>query len=230
MERLAERVEEVFEAGATIFEQGEQVQNRVLVVRRGTIELVDGSRVLDVLGEGADRIPRDAVGSAAGVRGARPRRTFCYSMAASDVNPLLARQSQACPIDKVVAPAAPAGAAAVKADVQQAGTAAGSGPDPSRAGDLRGGSPPSRGRPADVGGGVQLDVVVRAENGELGIVTDGDLLDQVVAEGYRLTPQWERSCRNALTTVGADAAGADVMLAMLDNDVHHVGVDLRGRG
>jgi CBS domain-containing protein len=67
-------------------------------------------------------------------------------------------------------------------------------------------------------------MIVRADNGELGIVTDGDLRSRVIAEGLSVdTPVGEVVSR-PLTTVGADAAGADVMLAMLDNDVRHVGV------
>jgi CBS domain-containing protein len=67
-------------------------------------------------------------------------------------------------------------------------------------------------------------MIVRAESGELGIVTDGDLRDRVVAEGMPVDARVGEVVSGPLTTVGADAAGADVMLAMLDNDVRHVGV------
>jgi CBS domain-containing protein len=67
-------------------------------------------------------------------------------------------------------------------------------------------------------------MVVRAENGDLGIITDGDLRDRVIAEGVSVDTPVGEVVSAALTTVGADAAGADVMLAMLDNDVRHVGV------
>jgi CBS domain-containing protein len=67
-------------------------------------------------------------------------------------------------------------------------------------------------------------MIVRAENGGLGIVTDGDLRDRVVAEGMSVDAPVGEVVSEQLTTVGADAAGADVMLAMLDNDVRHVGV------
>jgi CBS domain-containing protein len=67
-------------------------------------------------------------------------------------------------------------------------------------------------------------MIVRAESGELGIVTDGDLRDRVVAEGMPVDAPVGEVVSGSLTTVGADAAGADVMLAMLDNDVRHVGV------
>jgi CBS domain-containing protein len=67
-------------------------------------------------------------------------------------------------------------------------------------------------------------MIVRAENGGLGIVTDGDLRNRVVAEGMSVDAPVGEVVSEQLTTVGADAAGADVMLAMLDNDVRHVGV------
>jgi CBS domain-containing protein len=67
-------------------------------------------------------------------------------------------------------------------------------------------------------------MIVRAENGELGIVTDGDLRSRVVAEGMSVDAPVGEVVSGPLTTVGADEAGADVMLAMLDKDVRHVGV------
>jgi hypothetical protein len=72
-------------------------------------------------------------------------------------------------------------------------------------------------------------MVVRAENGELGIVTDSDIRSQVVAKGMSVDAPVGEVVSGPLTTVGADAAGADVMLEMLDKDVRHVGV-LSSRG
>ena len=67
-------------------------------------------------------------------------------------------------------------------------------------------------------------MVVWGEHGELGIVTDSDLRSLVVAEGMSVDAPVGEVVSGPLTTVGADDAGADVMLAMLDNDVRHVGV------
>ena len=67
-------------------------------------------------------------------------------------------------------------------------------------------------------------MVIRGENGELGIVTDGDIRSRVVAEGMSVDARVGAVVSEPLTTVGADAAGADVMLEMLDKDVRHVGV------
>src|SRR5262245_62090026 len=95
LERLAEGAEvEEFEAGATIFKQGERPQDRVLMVRRGTVELVDGTRVLDVLGEGGlIGHPSMVSGLPPGFAARAEEDGACYSMPASDVIPLLARGS-----------------------------------------------------------------------------------------------------------------------------------------
>jgi CBS domain-containing protein len=227
LERLAERVEEeVFEAGATIFKQGERSQDRVLMVRRGTIELVDGSRVLDVLGEG-ELIGHPAMlsGLPAGFEARAQEDSLCYSMAASDVNPLLARRSGLSHPRKSLLRHREPGAAAVKADVPSAEMAQ----QPARALIRREPVTCAADRPLrDVARLMSEEnvnsMIVRAGNGELGIVTDGDLRDRVVAEGVSVDTPVGEVVSERLTTVGADAAGADVMLAMLDNDVRHVGV------
>ncbi|MGH3340068.1 MAG: cyclic nucleotide-binding domain-containing protein, partial [Propionibacteriaceae bacterium] len=227
MERLAERVEEeVFEAGATIFKQGERSQDRVLVVRRGTIELVDGSRVLDVLGEG-ELIGHPAMlsGLPPGFEARAQEDSLCYSMAASDVNPLLARRSGLSHRTKSLLRRREPGAAAVKADVPSAEMAQ----QPARALIRREPVTCAADRPLREVARLLSEenvnsMIVRAENGELGIVTDGDLRDRVVAEGVSVDTPVGEVVSERLTTVGADDAGADVMLAMLDNDVRHVGV------
>ena len=53
LERLAENVEiEFFDAGETIFRQGEGPPDAMWVVRTGAVELRDDGRLLDLLGEG----------------------------------------------------------------------------------------------------------------------------------------------------------------------------------
>ncbi|MGZ5346444.1 MAG: cyclic nucleotide-binding domain-containing protein, partial [Solirubrobacterales bacterium] len=53
LERLAERVEvEFFADGATVFGQGEAAPGAIWVIRRGSVELLDAGRVVDLLGEG----------------------------------------------------------------------------------------------------------------------------------------------------------------------------------
>jgi CBS domain-containing protein len=227
LERLVERVElQHFEAGATIFKQGERSQGRVLVVRRGAIELVDGSRVLDVLGEGElFGHPSMLSGLPFGFEARAQEDSRCYSMAASDVIPLLARRSSLSYLTRsLLQRREPAGAAA-EADVASAEMTQ----QPARALIRRDPVTCAADRPLREVARLMSDenvnsMIVRAENGELGIVTDGDLRSRVVAEGMSADVPVGDVVSGPLTTVGADAAGADVMLAMLDNDVRHVGV------
>ena len=53
LEQLARRTEvEFFPADTQILPQGEQPQGRIRVVRRGSVELLDRGRPVDLLGEG----------------------------------------------------------------------------------------------------------------------------------------------------------------------------------
>jgi CBS domain-containing protein len=227
LEQLADRVEVAeFEPGATVFKQAERSQGRVLVVRRGSIELVDGSRVLDVLGEG-ELIghPSMLSGLPSGFEARAQEESVCYSMTEADVVPLLARGSGlSYPTRSLLRGPGPGGYAA-EADVASPEMAQ----QPARALIRRDPVTCGAGRPLRDVARVMSDenvnsMVVQAENGELGIVTDGDLRDRVIAEGMPVDTPVGEVVSERLTTVGADAAGADVMLAMLDNDVRHVGV------
>ena len=53
LEAIARRTEvEFFPAGTVIFDQGASAREHVRMIRRGAIELLDGSQILDGLGEG----------------------------------------------------------------------------------------------------------------------------------------------------------------------------------
>ena len=227
LERLVERVEvEDFEAGATIFRQGEPSLGRVLVVRRGAIELVEGSRVLDVLGEGElFGHPSMLSGLPFGFEARAQEDSRCYSMAASDVIPLLARRSSLSYLTRSLLQRRGPGGTAAEADVASAEMTQ----QPARALIRREPVTCAADRPLREVARLMSDenvnsMIVRAESGELGIVTDGDLRSRVVAEGMSVDAPVSEVVSGPLTTVGADAAGADVMLAMLDNDVRQVGV------
>jgi CBS domain-containing protein len=227
LERLVERVQvEECEAGTTIFKQGERSQGRVLVVRRGTIELVDGSRVLDVLGEG-DLFghPSMLSGLPFGFEARAQEDSCCYSMAASDVIPLLARRSSLSYLTRSLLQRREPGGAVAEADIASAEMTQ----QPARALIRREPVTCAADRPLREVARLMSDesvnsMIVRSEKGELGIVTDGDLRSRVVAEGMSADVPVGEVVSGPLTTVGADAAGADVMLAMLDKDVRHVGV------
>jgi CBS domain-containing protein len=92
-EQLAERVEvEFFPAGATIFKQGDEPPDRVRVIRRGAVALVDHGRVLDLLGEG-ELLGHPSMVSATptGFEARAHEDSLSYAFAAEDVLPLLTR-------------------------------------------------------------------------------------------------------------------------------------------
>jgi CBS domain-containing protein len=95
LDRLASRTEvEFFPAGTTILPQGERPQGRIRIVRRGAVELLDHSRLVDLLGEG-EVFGHPSVLSGQPTRyEVRAREdTLCYSLVAEDVVPLLGRPS-----------------------------------------------------------------------------------------------------------------------------------------
>jgi CBS domain-containing protein len=66
--------------------------------------------------------------------------------------------------------------------------------------------------------------VVRLRDGELGIVTDRDLRDRVVAGGVGSDAPVSEVMSAPAFTVTPERSGVDVMLEMLDRDLHHVPV------
>ena len=95
LDRLAAGVEmEHFTAGTTIFEQGARAQDKVRVIRRGAVALVDHGRVLDVLGEGEMfGHPSMVSGLPTGSEARAHEDSLCYAIPADDVRPLLAGPS-----------------------------------------------------------------------------------------------------------------------------------------
>ena len=91
LERLAERVEiEYFDAGDTIFRQGESPPDAMWVLRTGAVELRDDGRVLDLLGAGEPfGHPWMLSGLPAGWEARAREGSLCYRLAAEDVIPLL---------------------------------------------------------------------------------------------------------------------------------------------
>ena len=68
-------------------------------------------------------------------------------------------------------------------------------------------------------------VLVRLDGAdELGIVTDQDLRSRVVAEGLPYDTPIGEVMTTPVVTVGTDANGADVLLAMLDHGIRHLPV------
>jgi CBS domain-containing protein len=226
LERLAARTEvEFFPAGTTIFPQADRPQDRIRVIRRGAVELVDRGRPVDLLGEG-EMFGHPSVLSGLPTRyEARAREdTLTYSLAAEDVIPLLAHPSRLRFLARsllsraaVGAPSAPEAPSAEVA-LQPASALVRREPvtcsidttlrDAARLMDAHDAS----------------SVMVELDGGQFGIVTDSDLRSRVVAG--RLSPDDTvgQAMSAPVVGVGAEQTGADVMLAMLDHDIRHVPV------
>jgi CBS domain-containing protein len=226
LERLASRTEvEFFPALTTILPQGERPQDRIRVIRRGAVELVDRGRAVDLLGEG-EMIGHPSVLSGLPTRyEARAREdTLCYSLAAEDVIPLLGRPSSL----RFLARSLLARDEPVGED-----TAVAPGPEVALqpAGALVRRPPVVCGPEMTLREAAQLmdtqqvsSVLVELEGGQYGIVTDRDLRSRVVAGGLSSDNAVSAAMSAPVVGVGADQTGADVMLTMLDNDIRHVPV------
>ncbi len=226
LEELAARTEvEFFRAGTTIVPQGALSQGRIRVVRRGSVELVDRGRAVDLLGEGEMfGHPSVLSGLPAKLEARAKEDMLAYSMAADDVIPLLSRPSSLRFLTR-----------SLLRRTGQADDAEMLRPSPEvaqqPAGDLVR-------RPAvmvDADSSLReaaklmdakdvSSVLVELGHGEHGMVTDSDLRSKVIAG--RLSPEDPVSA--AMTTpvlgVSEDQTGADVMMTMLDHDVRHVPV------
>jgi CBS domain-containing protein len=226
LERLAERAEvEFFAAGTVIFKQGEQPQTKVRVVRRGAVELVDRGRVVDLLGEGElFGHPSMLSGLLTGFEAHAHEDSLCYALAAQDVLPLLARPASLPYLARSLLSRRKPGTAD-EADLAGAEVAQ----QPARA--------LIRRQPVICRPEISLreaaermvqegasSVLVRSDDGTLGIVTDSDLRSRVVAGGVPVDAPVSDVMTAPAFTVGAEQTGSDVMLAMLDNDIRHVPV------
>src|SRR5262245_29740452 len=224
LERLASNTEvEFFPAGTRILPQGEQPQGRVRVVRRGAVELVDRGKPVDLLGEG-EMFGHPSVLSGEPTRyEVRAREdTLTYSLSAEDVIPLLGRPSSARFLARsLLARGRRSAGNGAAPPVPEVGLQDAAGlvsrppvivsPDVS----LR-----DAARRMDAEG--VSSVLVDLGGGKYGIVTDRDFRSEVVA-GRRTGDDAVRMAMSTpLVGVAADETGADVMLAMLDNDIRHV--------
>jgi CBS domain-containing protein len=226
LERLASRTEvEFFPARTTIVPQGEVPQGRIRVIRRGSMELLDRGRTVDLLGEG-EMFGHPSVLSGLPTRyEARAHEDLLtYSLPAEEVIPLLGRPSSLRFLarsllsrgrtgsgDEIRPPSPevaqqPAGALVRRPPVT-------CGPDTT----LR-----EAARLMDAQ--EVSSVLVELGDGEFGILTDRDLRSRVVAGKLSADDPVSAAMSAPVVGVGADQTGADVMLTMLDHDMRHVPV------
>jgi CBS domain-containing protein len=227
LERLAARTEVEFHAaGATIVPQGEQPEGRIRVVRRGSVELLDEGRPVDLLGEGEMFGHPSALSGLPTILESRAREdTLTYALMANDVIPLLGRPSGIRFVARSLL------------ERQELRTGRGIEAPPSavvaqqRAADLVRRPAVTCSPEISLRDAARLmndrevsSVLVELGGGEFGIVTDRDLRSHVVAG--ELSPDDPVSVAMSAPVVGveADETGADVILAMLDHDIRHVPV------
>jgi CBS domain-containing protein len=224
LEELSRTAEvEYFVAGATIFRQGEGPMKHVRVIRRGTVELLDDGRVLDLLAEGElFGHPSMLSGLPAGFEARAGEDALCYRLPADAVVPLMAR---------------PAGLRYVARSLLDRPRPDKAAPGPT----LDPGSQPvvrlvhgepiicdpswtARELAQRMAQAEASAALVRLADGELGIVTDRDLRDRVVAGGLGADAPVTEVMTVPVFTVTPARSGAEVMLEMLDRGLHHVPV------
>jgi CBS domain-containing protein len=221
---LAHKAEvEFFPAGSVIFEQGAAAQDHVRVVRRGAVELVDAGTPLDLLGEGElFGHPSMLSGLPTGFAVRAAEDTLCYRFASADVLDLLTR---------------PAGVRYVARSLRDRGDLAGR---------TQGLEPPGtngapvrsfvREQPIVCDPDVSIRaaaqrmveesascVLVRTADG-LGILTDRDLRERVVAVGLSVDAPVREAMSFPAVRVTPERPAQDVMIAMLDRGVRHLPV------
>ena len=215
---------EISPRGKTIFPQGAGPVEYLWMVRSGSVEVIHDGRVLDLLG------PGELFGHASMISGlpspfeARAAEdTVCYRIPADVMRPLLARPDV---LRFVVRSIVDRSIPMVPPDPGIFG----SDPVQSRVGTLIRtrpllcpGSEPIRDaakRMTDQGASAVLVPLV----GSFGIVTDRDLRTRVVAAGLSPDAPVSAIMTEPAYTVTADRLGGDVLLDMLERNVHHIPV------
>jgi CBS domain-containing protein len=228
LERPASRIEvESFAAGDVIFRQGEPGMRDVRLVRSGSVELVEGERVLDLLGEGEwFGHPATLSGLPTGSAAQAHEDTIAYRLAPEDVVSLLARPSGLRFVTRSLLARAGAG------DVAQA-VAAPPVDLPPRAlvrEELVICSPdtPIREAARRMADAYASSAGVPLPSGELGILTDRDLRVRVVAGAMPLDAPISAAMTAPAVSADAEMLGSELMIAMIDEGVRHLPVVTAG--
>ena len=222
LDRVAAVTEtEVIPRGKTIFSQGAGPVEYLWVVRSGSVEVIHDGRVLDLLG------PGELFGHASMISGlptgfeARAEQdTVCYRIPADVMRPLLARRD----VLRFVAQSIVDGAVTVasadpRSDPVQSPVATLIRTPPL----VCQGSEPVREaakRMTDQG----ASAVLVPHGDTFGIVTDRDLRSRVIAAGLSPDAPVSAIMTEPAYTVTADRLGGDVLLDMLERNVHHIPV------
>ncbi len=214
------------EAGTTVLEQAVETPGFAWVIRRGAVELLDGSRIVDMLGEG------EMFGHAAllsewptALAARTSEDSLLYRIPAEVLRPVLAR-----PAALRFAARSLSGRFEMRMrDLDPLATAV---VDPARkpvSQLLRGEAVVTR-PDATVREAAQRMVAAGSSSvlvdlgDRLGIVTDRDLRERVVAAGVPPDTPVARVMTEPASTIAGDVMGADALLEMLDRGVRHLPV------
>ena len=220
--RIAAMTEtEVSPRGKTIFPQGAGPVEYLRMVRAGSVEVIHDGRILDLLG------PGELFGQASmlsglptGFEARAAEDTVCYRIPADVVRPLLARPEVLRFVARsIVSGSAPAASRPAPADLVQGPVATLIRTPPL----LCPASEPIRDAAKRMTAEGASAVLVRVGRG-LGIVTDRDFRSRVVAAGVSPDAPVSAVMTEPAYTVTADRLAGDVLLDMLDRNVHHVPV------
>jgi len=209
-------------AGKTIFSQGAGPVEYVWVVRNGAVEIIHDGRILDLLGPG-EMFGHESMisGLPTGFEARGAEDTVCYRIPADVMRPLLARADVLRFVARsmVADRAGPAAALAASADPVQSPVAALIRTPPLI---CRADEPVREAAKQMTAEGASA-VLVRTGN-RLGIVTDRDLRSRVIAGGVSRDAPVSAIMTEPVYTATADRLGGDVLLDMLERDIHHVPV------
>ena len=212
---------EVSPRGKTIFSQGAGPVEYLWVVRSGSVEVLHDGRVLDLLGPGelfghASMIS----GLPTGFEARAAEDTVCYRIPADVMRPLLARPDVLrYVVRSIVDRAVPAAQADPGADPVQSRVATLIRKPPL----VCQGSEPIR-EAAKRMTAEGASAVLVPHGGTFGIVTDRDLRSRVIAAGLSPDAPVSAIMTEPAYTVTADRLGGDVLLDMLERNVHHIPV------
>ncbi len=225
LDALAQRVEvEYHPAGEVIIRQGNAPQDRIRVVRRGSVELVDRGRVIDLLVEGEMfGYPSMLSGLPAGFEVRAAEDTLCYAIRADDCLPLLARPAGLKFLGRSILDRprpTPADAPANPLDVSGLAAIALAGEHPV----IVGPGTPVRDAVRSMEDQGVSSIIVSAGDGEFGIVTDRDLRSQIVSGDRSPDAPVSELMTSPVEFVRPDQTGAELLLAMLEHGIHHMPV------
>jgi len=211
---------EVSPRGATIFSQGAGPVEDLRMVRSGSVEVVHDGRVLDLLGPGELFGQASMIsGLPTGFEARAGEDTVCYRIPADVVHPLLARPDVLAFVARSIVTRGAAPVVSPPADPGQRRVAALIRRPPL----LCPGDAPIRAAARQMTAAGASAVLVR-HGATFGIVTDRDLRSRVIAAGLSPDEPVSAVMTEPAYTVSADRLSGDVLLDMLERNIHHIPV------